>query len=94
VKAIIAFLALLLILLQIRLWTGEGSFVQVYALKKEVNIQQEKLEQLKVRNETLLAEVQDLKHRLGALEERARTDLGMVKQGETFYQFANKDDKS
>ena len=93
-KFILGALCVLLILLQIRLWTGEGSLVQVYALKKEVNLQQEKIEQLKVRNQTLMAEVQDLKHRLGALEEHARTDLGMVKQGETFYQFANKDDKS
>jgi cell division protein FtsB len=50
---------------------------------------------LKDRNETLEAEVQDLKTRLGALEERARTDLGMIREGEVFFQHAQaSDDKS
>ncbi|MBN9286986.1 MAG: hypothetical protein BGO43_11415 [Gammaproteobacteria bacterium 39-13] len=80
----------MLILLQVRLWIGDGSITQVRALSKEVALQQEKVEKLKERNQTLEAEVQDLKHRLHALEERARTDLGMIRQGETFYQYSLK----
>lgn len=87
-KPVVIVLGLLLVVLQIRLWKGDGSLTQVYALRKEVASQQEKVEKLKERNQTLEAEVQDLKHRLHALEERARTDLGMVRQGETFYQYS------
>lgn len=62
--------------------------MQVRALKQEVALQHEKAEKLRERNQILEAEVQDLKHRLGAVEERARTDLGMIRQGETFYQYS------
>ncbi len=92
-KRVIFFLFGLLILLQVRLWVGDGSFSQVRTLKKEIVLQQNTAEKLKERNQTLEAEVQDLKHRLGALEERARTDLGMVRQSEVFYQFSMKDEK-
>ncbi|MFI4937847.1 MAG: septum formation initiator family protein [Candidatus Berkiellales bacterium] len=81
-------LAGLAILLQIALWSGNGSLRQVYSLRKEVALQEEKVAQLKQRNQTLEAEVQDLKHRLDALEELARTDLGMIHHGETFYQYS------
>lgn len=86
-KAVMVLLAIILIALQIKLFVGNGSVVQVYALKKEVKLSQEKVQMLKERNQTLEAEVQDLKLRLEALEERARTDLGMVRQKESFYQF-------
>lgn len=80
------------ILLQIRLWTGEGSFLQVRALQKEVALQEEKVAKLTERNRTLEAEVQDLKLRSEALEERARTDLGMVRRDETFFQYSKKNE--
>ncbi len=89
-KPVAIILTILLIGLQVRLWIGDGSITQVRALSKEVALQQEKVEKLKERNQTLEAEVQDLKHRLHALEERARTDLGMIRQGETFYQYSLK----
>lgn len=89
-KPVAIILTIMLILLQVRLWIGDGSITQVRALSKEVALQQEKVEKLKERNQTLEAEVQDLKHRLHALEERARTDLGMIRQGETFYQYSLK----
>lgn len=89
-KPVAIILTILLIGLQLRLWIGDGSITQVRALSKEVALQQEKVEKLKERNQTLEAEVQDLKHRLHALEERARTDLGMIRQGETFYQYSLK----
>lgn len=91
VKLFSVILVSLILILQSRLWYGEGSFLQVRALKKEVALQQEMVEKLKERNQTLEAEVHDLKHRLSAIEERARMDLGMIRQGETFYQDAKKD---
>ncbi len=76
----------LLIVLQIRLWRGDGSLAQVRHLRQEISVEQEKVTALKERNQTLEAEVQDLKNRLSALEERARSDLGMIRKNETFYQ--------
>lgn len=81
-------LLILLLLLQIRLWMGEGSIKEVLGLKQAIEQQEIAVTGLQERNQRLAAEVKDLKHQLGALEELARTDLGMIKQGETFYQFA------
>jgi cell division protein FtsB len=92
VKFLTIALVILLVLLQVRLFKGDGSIPQVLALQKEVALQQENVEKLKLRNQTLEAEVQDLKHHLGALEERARTDLGMIREKESFYQFAHQGD--
>lgn len=78
----------ILIVLQVRLFYGNGSIVEVLSLRSEVAMEKQTIQKLTERNELLAAEVQDLKYRLGALEERARTDLGMIKKGETFYQFA------
>ena len=91
VKWISLILGAMLIVLLIRLFYGNGSIVDVFTLKKEVAGQQETINKLTERNEMLAAEVQDLKYHLQALEERARTDLGMVKKGETFYQFSQKE---
>ena len=88
-KVLIGVLAGLLLMLQGRLWFGDASLFEVHSLKKEIALQESKVEKLKLRNLTLEAEVQDLKHRLSAIEERARTDLGMIRQGEKFYQYAN-----
>jgi len=85
-KYFFAILGVLLLVLQFRLWKGDGSLAQYRHLRTEISTQQEKVEALKERNQTLEAEVQDLKNRLGALEERARSDLGMIRKNETFYQ--------
>ncbi len=85
-KALIALLAMICLALQARLWFLDGNIPGVWRLKKEVSVQIMTVDQLKHRNQLLEAEVQDLKHRLGALEERARVDLGMIRQGETFFQ--------
>ena len=85
-KFLAAGLLALLLLLQYRLWLGEGGSREVARLREEISAQRAENEQLKVRNRTLAAEVQDLKKGTTAIEERARTDLGMVGQGETFYQ--------
>jgi cell division protein FtsB len=85
-KFVVAGLVLILALLQYRLWLGEGGTREVARLREEISAQRVENEQLKVRNRTLAAEVQDLKKGTTAIEERARTDLGMVGKGETFYQ--------
>jgi len=84
---------MLLILLQYRLWVGEGSLAEVNNLKKEIATQKLELEQLRQRNRALTAEVQDLKQGLDAIEERARSELGMIRKGETFYQIIEPEEK-
>jgi Septum formation initiator len=76
------------LLLQYRLWVSDGGMREVWRLRREVAAQQDVNEQLKDRNRTLTAEVQDLKKGKSAIEERARTDLGMVGSNETFFQVA------
>lgn len=71
---------------QYRLWLDESGFRQVRALKGEIASQQVENERLRERNSALEAEVRDLKQGLDAVEERARTELGMIRKGETFYQ--------
>lgn len=88
-KGLTIALIILLALLQIRLFFGDGSIPNLIVLNEQVEIKQKEVDKLKERNLTLEAEVQDLKHQLGALEERARTDLGMIQKGETFYQNVN-----
>ena len=85
-KILAASLVVLLALLQYRLWLGEGGMREVRRLRVEIQAQRDENQQLKERNRTLSAEVQDLKKGTVAIEERARTDLGMVGKGETFYQ--------
>ncbi|MDT8384762.1 MAG: cell division protein FtsB [Gammaproteobacteria bacterium] len=85
-KAIIAALAILFVLLQFKLWLGEGGIKDVWALDNAKALQVAENASLKERNQTLIAEVADLKQGYEAIEERARYDLGMIKEGETFYQ--------
>ena len=76
----------LLLGLQYKLWVGEGSLAEIWNLYQAGEVQREENARLKERNAALEAEVQDLKQGLDAIEERARTELGMVKEGEVFYQ--------
>lgn len=85
-KPIIVALAILFVLLQFKLWFGEGSMKDVWLLDEAIAAQTEENAKLKERNQALAAEVVDLKQGLEAVEERARYDLGMIKEGETFYQ--------
>jgi cell division protein FtsB len=84
------FVALVLVLagLQYRLWVGEGSLAQVTELKRQIADQQGENERLLERNRILEAEVLELKKGTETVEERARHELGMVKEGETLYQLA------
>ena len=79
-------LVVLLIALQLKLWLGEGGMRDLDALRARVAAQESENAQLKKRNEALSAEVQDLKHGQQAIEARARSELGLIKPGETFYQ--------
>lgn len=75
----------LLLLLQYPLWFGSGGLLTLWQLHQETGIQQEENLRLKERNQILGAKVLNLKKGLDSIEERARTELGMVKKGETFY---------
>jgi len=75
-------------LLQARLWLSNGGLREVWRLEAEVVRRAEDNERLVARNSALEAEVLDLKQGLAAAEERARTELGMIHSGETFYQIA------
>lgn len=76
----------MLVVLQYRLWVGEGSLAELHLLKQEIAEQKGELQQMRRRNQALQAEVDDLKQGLEAIEERARNELGMIREGETFYQ--------
>ena len=85
-KVLITVLVVLLIGLQYRLWFGDGSLSEVVQLSRELELQKVKLRELEDRNKILEAQVLDLQNGLDAFEEKARNDLGMIKQGETFIQ--------
>ncbi|RVU30211.1 MULTISPECIES: cell division protein FtsB [Neptunomonas] len=72
--------------LQYRLWFGEANLKEVWSLKEQIQDQLRENERLQARNRQLEAEVNDLRDGLSALEERARSGQGMIKEGETFYQ--------
>lgn len=91
-KILITVLIVLLVGLQYRLWSGDGSLSEVVQLSKELERQKEKLRLLEGRNKILEAQVLDLQNGLDAIEEKARNDLGMIKQGETFIQLIPKQD--
>jgi len=85
-KILIVVLILVFSVLQYRLWFGDGSLSEVVQLSRELEIQRARLEELEARNRILEAQVIDLQNGLDAYEEKARNDLGMIKQGETFIQ--------
>jgi len=90
-KLLLAGLLVLFITLQSSLWVGEGSLAEVHRLKQKIEKQQAENKQLSERNAALEAEVRDFKQGLGAIEERARNELGMVKKDETFFQVIEKE---
>jgi len=75
--------------LQYRLWIGEGSLAHVAQLKQQIAEQRQENEQLEERNRVLAAEVVELKQGLETVEERARHELGMIRDGETLFQLSN-----
>lgn len=85
-KRLTLLLVLLLAALQWPLWLGKGSWLRVWQLDKQVEEQRAANRQLVGRNAALDAEVRDLKQGTAAIEERARNELGMIRQGEVFFQ--------
>lgn len=85
-KALTLIFVTLIALLQYPLWLGKGSWLRVWDLNQKIYVQSQKNNSLKARNETLNAEVLDLKSGRAAIEERARSELGMIKSDEVFYQ--------
>jgi cell division protein FtsB len=77
----------LILLLQYPLWFGKGGWFKVWDLNRQVAAQKETNRKLEMRNAALDAEVRDLKQGTEAVEERARSELGMVKRDEVFFQF-------
>ena len=92
-KLLTVIMVFLLLLLQYRLWTGNGSLVEVNLLKDEIEKVKNENENLKERNLSLTAEVFDLKQGHEAIEEIARSEMGMIKNGETFYQIIDNADQ-
>ena len=87
-RVLIVVLVVVLAVLQARLWLSDGGLREVWRLEAEVGRRTEDNSRLAARNAALDAEVLDLKQGLAAAEERARTELGMIQSGETFYQIA------
>jgi len=91
--AMLRWLALILIALliglQIKLWVGDGGMRDLRAIRARVAEQQAQNAKLKQRNDALHADVEDLKHGQDAVEARARSQLGLIKPGEVFYQVVN-----
>ncbi|MBK1719386.1 cell division protein FtsB [Thiocystis violacea] len=83
---LIAVLVVLLVALQYRLWVGEGSLADLHGLKGEIAFQEAEIKRMQTRNQELQAEVEDLGRGSEAVEERARSELGMIKPGEIFIQ--------
>jgi cell division protein FtsB len=85
-RSLLVILLLVLISLQVKMWFGEGGYRDVKRLAVRVEEQARENESLAQRNRELQAEVEDLRQGLQAVEERARSELGMVKENEEFYQ--------
>ncbi|EEG09195.1 cell division protein FtsB [Pseudogulbenkiania ferrooxidans] len=87
-------LVVLITTLQWPLWFGKGSWLRVWQLDKQLQEQRAVNQTLIARNAALDAEVGDLKRGTDAIEERARNELGMIRQGEVFFQLLDPNGKS
>lgn len=86
VKILITVLVLFILQLQYRLWTGDGNIYQVREYQQRLDGLAQEVKKKKERNDALYAEVLDLRKGQEAIEERARYELGMIKEDETFFQ--------
>ena len=84
-RFILLILCLMIVGLQSRLWIGESSLAHVDGLGAEVDLQSAENNQKRTRNEVLKAEVMDLREGMDAIEEKARSEFGLGKEGETFF---------
>ena len=93
-RGLLIVLVIILLLLQFRLWFGEGSISQKMELDRQLAVQKQQNEALKLRNRLIAKEVDSLKDNLDSIEEKARKDLGMIKDNETFYLVIDKNKRS
>jgi len=84
-RVLVVVLIVLVVFLQYGLWFGDGGLLDLWRLNQSIVAQEEENAQLRERNAALEAEVRDLKQGLEAVEERARSELGMIGESETFY---------
>jgi cell division protein FtsB len=87
---VILFLIALIGVLQYRLWVGDGSLEELRALRAQIADYRAEMQRMEARNLALAAEVQDLKTGLATIEDRARSELGMIQRGEVFLQVIEK----
>lgn len=90
-KILIAVLILIFIGLQYRLWIGDGSFADINRLDQQVSVQESENAELEQRNDALVREVEELQTGMDAIEEHARNELGLIKEGETFFLIIEED---
>jgi cell division protein FtsB len=81
-------LIILILLLQYPLWMGRGGWLRVWEMNRELASEYAQHREMAARNAALYAEVEDLKRGYEAIEERARTDLGMIRKDEVFFQIS------
>lgn len=93
-NVLIATLCALLIVLSYRLWLADDGYQEVRRLKQDIELQANEVDDKRKRNRALEADVRDLKDGVDAVEERARTELGMTREGETFVQIVSEDGES
>jgi cell division protein FtsB len=89
-RVLLGILLLLFVLLQYAIWGGKNNVLDLIALNSTLTELTEQNVTLRKRNDRLHAEVIDIKSRLSAIEARARSELGLVKPGETFFQIIEK----
>lgn len=86
-------LTIFIVLLQYPLWLGKGGWFRVWEIDQQITAQRETNRKLQMRNAVLDAEVRDLKQGYEAIEERARNELGMIRQDEIFFHVLEDNDK-
>ncbi len=89
-KVLAGILVALILAIQYPLWLGKGGWLRAWDVDRQVDTQRARNERLEVRNGALAADVKDLKQGHDAIEERARYELGMVKNDEVFFQVPGK----
>jgi cell division protein FtsB len=89
-KVLAAILGALIVLIQYPLWVGKGGWLRAWQLEDDLAAQKAKNGRLEVRNAALAAEVRDLKQGSEAIEERARRELGLVREDEIFFQYVER----
>ena len=89
-RVLLGVLLLLFVFLQYAIWAGKNNILDLFALNSTLNELTEQNQRLRNRNDRLHAEVVDIKSRLSAIEAHARSELGLIKPGETFFQIIEK----